>query len=122
MNKKKIVVVDDSTSILELLSHTLNSNGFETSAAHDGQDALKYFKGQAVDLVVTDLHMPRMNGIELIEKVRAMGQYKYVPIILLTTETQTQKKIEAKNAGATGWLVKPFNPDKLIATIRKVIR
>ena len=122
MNNKEIVIVDDSKSVLELIGHTLETQGFKIHKACHGIDALKYFKGSHVDLVVTDLHMPEMNGIELIKEIRRIDQYKRIPIILLTTETQTSKKIEAKNAGATGWLVKPFNPDRLISTIRKVIR
>jgi len=122
MKKKKIVIVDDSSSILEVVGHTLELQGFETYRAVDGSDALQYFQGMDVSLVVTDLHMPHMNGIELIREIRSKDKYKWIPILLLTTETHQAKKAEAREAGATGWLVKPFNPERLISTVRKVIR
>ena len=119
---KVVLVVDDSESILEIVSFTLENNDFEVLKAKDGKDALKHFDGANIDLLVTDLHMPVMNGIELIKEVRAMPEYKHIPILFLTTETQVAKKIEAKKAGATGWLIKPFNAEKLITTIKKVLR
>ena len=89
--------------------------------AADGEESLKYFEGTPVDLLITDLHMPRMNGIALIQKLRNSSLYKYLPILVLTTESQFEQKMEAKRAGATGWLVKPFTPEKLMAIIRRVI-
>jgi two-component system chemotaxis response regulator CheY len=88
----------------------------------DGQDALKHLDGSKLDLIITDLHMPNMDGIEFIRNVRAKDDYKFVPILFLTTESQTAKKMEAKDAGATGWIIKPFVPEKLLAAINKVVR
>lgn len=120
--KKNILVVDDSESIREIVSHTLKNNGFNVLSGNDGKDALKHFTGTNIHLVVTDLHMPVMNGIELIKEIRKMKKYEHIPILFLTTETQNKLKKEAKYAGATGWLIKPFDPEKLIKTINKVLR
>ncbi len=119
---KKILIVDDSESIREIVSFTLENAGYTVLTANDGQDALKFLNGDKIDLIITDLHMPVMDGIELIKKVRQNETYKYIPILFLTTESQTEKKIEAKNAGATGWIIKPFMPAKLIEAVKKVTR
>ena len=119
---KKILIVDDSESIREVVSFTLENAGHEVSKAIDGIDALTYLDGQKFDLIITDLHMPNMNGIELIREVRVIEEYKFIPILFLTTESQTAKKMEAKEAGATGWIVKPFVPEKLLEAINKVAR
>src|SRR5512145_3053426 len=111
--EKNILIVDDSESIREVVGFTLTNAGHKVQVAVDGVDALRYFDGSKIDLVVTDLHMPNMDGIELIKKVREMEAYKFIPILFLTTESQQAKKEEAKNAGATGWIVKPFVPEKL---------
>jgi len=120
--EKNILIVDDSESIREVVGFTLTNAGHKVQVAVDGADALRYFDGSKIDLVVTDLHMPNMDGIELIKKVREMEAYKFIPILFLTTESQQTKKEEAKNAGATGWIVKPFVPEKLLAAISKVVR
>lgn len=119
---KQILVVDDSESIREVLVFSLQSAGYEVLAAGDGKEALQYFDGRSIDLLLTDFHMPNMNGLELISHVRQIDQYRYMPILVLTTETQVDLVREAKKSGATGWMVKPFNTDKLIQTLRKVIR
>jgi len=119
---KKIVVIDDSKSIRELVGMTLENAGFQVDIAMDGQDALRFFDGRDVSLVITDLNMPNMDGVSLIKEVRAMESYSTVPILMLTTESQTGKKEEAKAAGATGWIVKPFVTDKLLAVVNKIIR
>lgn len=119
---KKILIVDDSESIREIVSFSLENAGHDVIKAIDGQDALKFLNGDKIDLIITDLHMPIMDGIELIKKVRQNETYKYIPILFLTTESQTGKKMEAKNAGATGWIVKPFMPAKLIEAVNKVTR
>jgi len=119
---KKIVVVDDSESIRELVSLTLENAGHEVYKGVDGADALRLFDGREVNLVITDLNMPNQDGISLIREIRNMASYSAVPIIILTTESQTAKKEEAKAAGATGWIVKPFVADKLLAVVNKVIR
>ena len=116
------MIVDDSESIREVVSFTLESEGFKVLVGVDGKDALKFLDGSNIDLIITDLHMPVMNGIELIREVRKMDDYSRIPILFLTTESQTAKKMEAKEAGATGWIIKPFVPAKLIAAINKVMR
>lgn len=120
---KNILIVDDSESIREVVSFTLQKEGYHVMVGTDGQDALKFLDGtQGVDLIITDLHMPIMDGIALIKEVRNMEKYKRIPILFLTTESQTNKKMEAKDAGATGWIIKPFVPAKLLEAIKKVVR
>ncbi|OFX21214.1 MAG: two-component system response regulator [Bacteroidetes bacterium GWA2_31_9] len=119
---KNVLIVDDSESIREVVSFTLENAGFSVMKACDGSDAIKYLDGQEINLVITDLHMPIMDGISLIRKIRSMSTYQYIPILFLTTESQTAKKIEAKEAGATGWIVKPFVPAKLLEVLKKVVR
>lgn len=119
---KTILIVDDSESIREVVSFTLENEGYHVLVGVDGQDALKFFDGQEIELLITDLHMPNMDGIDLIKEVRKMEAYQRMPILFLTTESQAQKKQDAKDAGATGWIIKPFVPAKLIAAINKVIR
>ncbi|HKL07458.1 MAG: response regulator [Bacteroidales bacterium] len=119
---KNILIVDDSESIREVVSFTLENEGYNVLVGDDGTDAMKFLDGRPIDLVITDLHMPEMNGIELIKNIRAMDSYKRIPILFLTTESQAAKKMEAKEAGATGWIVKPFVPAKLIAALKKVLR
>lgn len=119
---RKILIVDDSESIREVVCFTLESAGHEVFVAVDGKDALSYLDGREIDLIITDLHMPNMNGIELIKEIRLNEQYKRIPILFLTTESQVAKKMEAKTAGATGWIIKPFVPKKLLAALNKVLR
>ena len=119
---KKILIIDDSESIREVVSFTLENEGFEVLIANDGTDALKFLDGREIDMIITDLHMPEMDGITLIKHVREMEAYQRIPILFLTTESQTAKKMEAKEAGATGWIIKPFVPAKLIAALQKVLR
>ncbi len=119
---KTILIVDDSKSIREVVRSTLENEGYNVLLGVDGKDALKHMDGQSIDLVITNLQMPEMDGIELIKNIRAIPDYERIPILLLTTESQTSKKMEAKEAGATGWIIKPFVPAKLIEAIGKVIR
>lgn len=119
---KQILIVDDSESIREVVTFTLENAGHIVTKAVDGKDALSKLNGKEYDLIITDLHMPNMDGIELIRNVRATEQYKFIPILFLTTESQAAKKQEARDAGATGWIVKPFVPEKLLAAINKVVR
>ncbi len=119
---KTILIVDDSESIREVVSFTLKNEGYEVLIGVDGKDALKFFDGRHIDLIITDLHMPELDGIGLIKEVRKMEAYQRLPILFLTTESQAAKKMEAKEAGATGWIIKPFVPAKLIAAINKVLR
>lgn len=118
---KTIMSVDDSASVRQMVAFTLESAGYQVVTASDGKDALTQLKGRAVDMVVTDLNMPNMNGIELTRELRAMAQFRGVPIILLTTESQADRKQEGKAAGATGWIVKPFQQDQLLAVVKKVL-
>ncbi len=120
--EKTILIVDDSESIRDVVSFTLENAGYKVLIGVDGVDALKYLNGAEIHLVITDFHMPNMDGISLIREIRAKENYKFVPILLLTTESQTAKKEEAKAAGATGWIVKPFVQDKLLAVVQKLIR
>ncbi len=120
---RTIVVVDDSDSIRELLRFNLESEGYHVLTGVDGADALKWFDGSKdIDLLLTDLHMPNMNGLDLIREVRKKQEFKYIPILFLTTETRPEIKKEAKEAGATGWITKPFNKERLFSVLRKVLR
>lgn len=116
-----ILAVDDSPSMRALVKATLAEAGFEVLQASDGVEALDVARSTSVNLVLADVNMPRMDGITLVKELRGLGSYKFTPILMLTTEINAAKKQEAKAAGATGWLVKPFDPPQLLATIRKVI-
>ncbi|NLY40293.1 MAG: response regulator [Desulfovibrionales bacterium] len=116
-----IMTVDDSASVRQMVSLTLKDAGYSVIEACDGKDALAKLSGQ-IDLIITDLNMPNMDGIELIKAVRATAGYKFVPIVMLTTESQAGKKEEGKSAGATGWIVKPFKPEQLVAVAKKLLR
>lgn len=118
---KTIMTVDDSASVRQMVGFTLKKAGFSVIEASDGKDALGKLKGE-VNLIVTDLNMPNMDGIELIRNVRKNPSYKFVPIVMLTTESQASKKQEGKQAGATGWIVKPFKPEQLLAVVNKLLR
>lgn len=118
---KTIMTVDDSTSVRQMVGFTLKEAGYEVIEACDGKDALTKIDGVNINMVVTDLNMPNMDGIELIRNLRANPKFKFVPIIMLTTESQNEKKMEGKTAGATGWIVKPFKPEQLISVVKKVI-
>ena len=118
---KIILAVDDSASIRQMVAFTLKSSGYEVVEGVDGMDGLEKAKGKSVNLVLTDQNMPRMDGLTLIKNLRALPQYKTVPILMLTTESSDAMKAQGKAAGATGWLVKPFDPQKLIEVVKKVI-
>ncbi len=118
---KTILIVDDSPSIREIIKYALSSD-HSVFAAVDGLDALNYLDGRRVDLVITDLHMPNMDGLELIKAIRLKELYKYIPILFLTTESSVEMKLKAKKEGATGWLQKPFDMEKLKKTVNKLVR
>ncbi|MCL2635770.1 MAG: response regulator [Betaproteobacteria bacterium] len=118
---KNVLAVDDSASIRQMLSFTLKSVGYDVVEAIDGLDGLEKARAHAVDLVLTDQNMPRMDGLALIRALREMPQYASTPILMLTTESSEAMKSQGRAAGATGWLVKPFDPQKLIEVVRKVI-
>ncbi|MCX6594575.1 MAG: response regulator [Acidobacteria bacterium] len=117
---KTILAVDDSASMRQMVSFTLRNAGYDVISAEDGEDALAHLRG-TIHLVITDLNMPKMDGLELIRRIRANPAYKYIPLLMLTTETQEAKKLAGKQAGATGWIVKPFNAVQLLAVVKKVL-
>jgi two-component system chemotaxis response regulator CheY len=119
---KRIMTIDDSPSLRQMVALTLESAGYEVVEASDGHDAIAKLGGREFHLFLTDLNMPGMDGIELTRQLRTIAEYKFVPIVLLTTESQQEKKIQGKAAGATGWIVKPFKPEDLLATVKKVMR
>lgn len=119
---KTIMTADDSASMRQMISFTLKQAGYDVVEAEDGKDALTKAKDTHIDMLVTDLNMPNMNGLELINEIRAIPKFKFIPIIMLTTESDAEKKKQGKQAGATGWLVKPFQPPQLISVIKKVLR
>ncbi|WP_286235695.1 response regulator [Thalassotalea sediminis] len=118
----KILVVDDSNSIRDMVSFTLKSAGYETVEAKDGKEGLTRAQAGTFDLVISDVNMPIMDGITLCQELRKLPSFKFTPILMLTTESSGDMKMRGKAAGATGWLVKPFNPEKLLATIKRVVR
>jgi two-component system, chemotaxis family, chemotaxis protein CheY len=118
---KIIMTADDSASVRQMVSFTLKQAGYGVVEAVDGRDALEKIRSHEVHMLVTDLNMPGLDGIELIRAVRQLPPCRFMPIIMLTTESQVEKKQAGKAAGATGWIVKPFKPDQLLAVIRKVL-
>lgn len=118
---KTILAVDDSASIRQMVGFTLKGAGYEVVEAIDGQDGLEKAKSRQANLVLTDHNMPRIDGITLIKSLRQMPQYSGVPILVLTTESSDEMKAKGRAAGATGWLVKPFDPRRLLEIVRKVI-
>ena len=118
---KRIMVVDDSASMRQLIKFTLSGAGYDVIEAVDGLDAMKKLNGHQVHLIIADINMPNMDGIELIRKVRIHREHKFTPIIVLTTESQKSLKEEGKVAGATGWIVKPFTQKQLLMVIEKVL-
>jgi len=116
-----IMTVDDSASMREMVRATLVGAGYEVVEAVDGQEALDYARENPCDLVISDVNMPRMDGITLVHELRSLPHYRLTPLLLLTTESSAEKKLEGKRAGATGWIVKPFNPEQLLATMARVL-
>lgn len=118
---KMVLTVDDSTSIRQMVSFTLKSAGYDMVEAVDGEDGLNKARQKNIDLVLTDQNMPKMDGLTLIKTLRTLPQYRTIPILMLTTESSDAMKSAGKAAGATGWLVKPFDPQKLLEVVKKVI-
>ncbi len=116
-----ILISDDSASMRQMLTFTLNSADHQVTQANNGQQALQLAQKTRFDLVITDVNMPLLDGLSLVRELRALPNYRFKPILLLTTETDPEKKRIAKATGATGWIIKPFNPDKLLAAVRKVL-
>jgi two-component system chemotaxis response regulator CheY len=115
------LVVDDSLTIRQMVSFTLREAGFHVVEAVDGQDALERLPAQPVDLIVTDLNMPRLDGVSLVRSLRGRPGSKFTPVVMLTTESQESKRQEARAAGASAWIVKPFHPDKLMQVVARVL-
>jgi len=119
---KTALVVDDSPTMRQMVAFTLTNAGFKVVEAEDGKDAVnKVAAGPKMDIVVTDLNMPEMDGITLIKELRKMAAFKFTPILMLTTESAEDKKKAGKEAGATGWIVKPFNPELMLKVIAKLL-
>lgn len=118
---KTVLVVDDSVSMRQMVTFTLKEAGFAVLEGGNGQEGLQRLDGKRVDLIITDLNMPVMDGIAFIRQIRSRPQHKFTPVLMLTTESQEAKKQEGKIAGATGWIVKPFNPQQLLQVIIKVL-
>jgi len=119
---KRILIADDSPSMRQLVSFALEDSGYDVIAASDGTEALEKLKGQDVDMVITDLNMPHMNGIELIKRLRNGAGFGLKPIIMLTTESCEDMRQQGRNAGASGWITKPFTPEKLIEVVNRLLR
>jgi len=119
---RQILAVDDSASVRQMVSFTLRKVGYEVAEAVDGKDGVGKASGGKFDLIITDLNMPNMDGIQMITAVRKLPGYTFVPILMLTTESQAEKKNEGRKAGATGWIVKPFNADQLISVVQKLVK
>ena len=118
---KHVLVVDDSSAVRQSVSFVLTQAGYSVAEAEDGVQAMDKLGDPKPDLIVTDVNMPNMDGIELVRKVRDQDETKYVPVVVLTTESQDSRMEEGKSAGATGWIVKPFDSDKLLNVVRKLI-
>ncbi len=120
--KKTVLVVDDFENTRFVIEFTLKNAGYEVFKANDGREALKFFDGRNMDLVITDYNMPNMNGLELTKEIRKMPQYEFVPVLMLTTETDQKKKEMAKEAAVTGWIQKPFKMEKFLAIVEKCLK
>ncbi len=117
----RILAVDDSASMRQMVAFTLKSAGYDVAEAPDGAEALEMAKKEKFNLVLCVVNMPNMDGISLVKALRQLPDYKFTPLLMLTTEAGPEKKQEGKQAGATGWLVKPFNPEQLVTTIQRVL-
>ena len=117
---KTVLIVDDSASLRQVVNIALNGAGYEVIEACDGQDALEKLDGRKVHVVISDVNMPRMDGIALVKNIRQLPAYKFTPIVMLTTESEEGKKLEGKAAGAKAWVVKPFQPAQLIEVVSKL--
>jgi two-component system chemotaxis response regulator CheY len=117
----RILAVDDSSSMRQMVAFTLSSAGFDVAEAPDGAAALAMAQKEKFGLVLADVNMPNMDGISLVRALRGLPEYKFTPLLMLTTESGPEKKQEGKAAGATGWLVKPFNPEQLLNTVKRVL-
>ncbi len=120
--ERTLLIVDDSSSMRQMVSFTLKDAGFNVIAASDGRDALDKLNGTRVSMVITDLNMPVMDGLSFIKAIRKDGPHKFTPVVMLTTESQETKKQEGRQAGASAWIVKPFTPEGLVGIVRKFVK
>ena len=118
---KTILIVDDSATIRQVVGMTLKGAGYEVMEANDGKDALKKLDGKKINLIISDVNMPNMDGITFVKEAKKLASYKFTPIIMLTTESQDSKKQEGQAAGAKAWVVKPFQPEQMLAAVAKLI-
>lgn len=118
---KCILVVDDSETVRQVLQMTLANSGFHVVEAEDGRDALNKLAYNTIDMMITDLNMPNMDGLELIKQVRQAGAHRFTPIVMLTTESSEEKKLAGREAGASGWIVKPFKPEQLLKVVKLIL-
>jgi two-component system chemotaxis response regulator CheY len=118
---RTILTVDDSITMRQMIAFTLRGAGYEILEAGDGVEALERLQGRQVSLVITDINMPRMDGFTLVQRLRALPAFKATPILILTTESTPEQKVKGKTAGASGWIVKPFSPEKLLDVVGKVL-
>jgi len=118
---KTIMIVDDPPSLRQVVSIALKGAGYNVIEARDGQDAIGQLKGQKVHLIVSDVNMPNMDGISMVKAIKQLPSYKFTPIMMLTTESDTNKKMQGKTAGAKAWLVKPFQPPTLLDAVAKLL-
>jgi two-component system chemotaxis response regulator CheY len=118
---KTIMIIDDSATLRQVVTATLRKAGYESLEAVDGQDALDKLTGQKVHLIICDVNMPNMDGITFVREIKKRPEYKFVPILMLTTESQEAKKQEGKAAGAKAWIVKPFRPEQMLSAVEKLI-
>lgn len=116
-----ILTVDDSSTMRQMITFTLKGAGYDVLEAADGVEGLDLAQGKKLSLIITDVNMPRMDGITLVQRLRALPEFKFTPILVLTTESDTSMKQRGKEAGATGWIVKPFSPEKLLEVVNKVL-
>ncbi|AHV36276.1 TPA: response regulator [Aeromonas dhakensis] len=118
---KTVLIVDDSATIRQVVGMTLKGAGYEVMEASDGKDALKKLDGKKINLIISDVNMPNMDGISFVKEAKKLASYKFTPVIMLTTESQDSKKQEGQAAGAKAWVVKPFQPDQMLAAVAKLI-
>ncbi|WP_219615224.1 response regulator [Aeromonas salmonicida] len=118
---KTVLIVDDSATIRQVVGMTLKGAGYEVMEACDGKDALRKLDGKKINLIISDVNMPNMDGISFVKEAKKLASYKFTPIIMLTTESLDSKKQEGQAAGAKAWVVKPFQPDQMLAAVAKLI-
>jgi two-component system chemotaxis response regulator CheY len=121
MSEKTILIVDDSASLRQVVKIALKGAGYDVLEGCDGKDALSKMTGQKIHLIISDVNMPNMDGITFVKEVKKLANYKFTPIIMLTTESQEEKKAEGQAAGAKAWVVKPFKPEQMLGAVQKLI-